>query len=183
MKKLCIYHGNCADGFTAAWAVRKKHPETEFHPGIYGQEPPACTGRDVIMVDFSYKRPVLLEIAKQAKTVLILDHHKSAEADLVDLPENVTIHFDMDRSGAMMAWEYFHPDTKPSFLIKHVQDRDLWRFSMEQTRAFQANLFSMNTRLKIGIGLMTYVLIFINTGLLSVLVKPLKESTLRILKN
>ena len=143
MKKLCIYHGNCADGFTAAWAVRKKHPGTEFHPGIYGQEPPACTGRDVIMVDFSYKRPVLLEIAKQAKTVLILDHHKSAEADLVDLPENVTIHFDMDRSGAMMAWEYFHPDTNPSFLIRHVQDRDLWRFSMEQTRAFQANLFSM----------------------------------------
>jgi len=143
MKKLCIYHGNCADGFTAAWAVWKKHPDTEFHAGIYQQDPPDCTDRDVIMVDFSYKRPVLMEIATQAKTVLILDHHKSAEADLVDLPENVTAFFDMNRSGAMMAWEYFHPDKIPSFLIKHVQDRDLWRFSMEQTRAFQANLFSM----------------------------------------
>lgn len=142
MKKLCIYHGNCADGFTAAWAVWKKHSDTEFHAGVYGQEPPDCAGRDVVMVDFSYKRPVLLEIAKQAKSVLILDHHKSAEADLVDLPANVEAIFDMDRSGAMMTWEHFHPDKAPSFLIKHVQDRDLWRFSMEQTRAFQANLFS-----------------------------------------
>lgn len=142
MRKLCIYHGNCADGFTAAWAVYKKHPDTEFHAGVYQQDPPDCKGRDVIMVDFSYKRAVLLEIAAQAKTVLILDHHKSAEADLVDLPENVTAIFDMNRSGAMMAWEYFHPDKTPGSLVKHVQDRDLWRFEMDQTEAFQANLFS-----------------------------------------
>lgn len=143
MSLLCIYHANCADGFTSAWAVWKKHPDTEFHEGIFGVEPPDCTGRDVVIVDFSYKRPVLLEIADKAKSVLILDHHKSAEADLVDLPENVTAIFDMNRSGAGMTWQYYHPDQAPSFLVKHVEDRDLWRFSMEQTRAFQANLFSM----------------------------------------
>ena len=34
-KPLCIYHGNCADGFGAAWAVWKAHPDWEFFPGVY----------------------------------------------------------------------------------------------------------------------------------------------------
>tara|TARA_R110000772_G_scaffold58539_1_gene132482 strand:- start:13147 stop:14007 length:861 start_codon:yes stop_codon:yes gene_type:complete len=142
MSLLCIYHANCADGFTAAWAVWRAHPDTEFHQGIYGAAPPDCAGRDVVMVDFSYSRPVLLEIAAVANSVLILDHHKSAEGDLVDLPTNVTAIFDMERSGAMMAWHHYHPAVTPSDLVVHVQDRDLWQFKREQTRAFQANLFS-----------------------------------------
>lgn len=140
---LCIYHANCADGFTAAWSVWKAHPEAEFVEGFYGKEPPDCTGRNVIMVDFSYKRPVLLKMAEQANSILILDHHKSAESELADLPSNVTAIFDMARSGAMMAWQYFHPNIDPSQLIRHVQDRDLWRFELEYTKAFQANLFSL----------------------------------------
>ena len=142
MSKLCIYHANCADGFTAAWAVWKKHPDTEFYPGVYGEAPPICIGQDVVMVDFSYKREELLKMASIANSILILDHHASAERELVDLPDNVTAIFDMERSGAMMAWQYFHPDSEPSDLIKHVQDRDLWLFKMKNTRAFNANLFS-----------------------------------------
>ena len=137
---LCIYHGNCIDGFTAAWAVWRAHPEAEFVAGHYGEPPPDCTGRNVVMVDFSYKRDVLLQIADAANHVLILDHHKSAQAELVDLPDNVTAEFDMERSGAMMAWKYFHPGRQVGKLIEHVQDRDLWRFQLEHTKAFHANL-------------------------------------------
>ena len=83
MKKLCIYHGNCADGFGAAYAVWKRYGEAvEFYPGVYQQDPPDVTGRDVIMVDFSYKRPVIEQMAQDANSILILDHHKSAEEDL-----------------------------------------------------------------------------------------------------
>lgn len=143
MPLLCIYHANCVDGFTAAWAVWRAHPDTEFYEGVYGEEPPECTGRDVVMVDFSYKREVILGIAEAANSLLILDHHKSAQGELVDLPDNVTAFFDMERSGAMMAWNHYHPDRAPSDLIIHVQDRDLWQFKRVQTRAFQANLFSL----------------------------------------
>jgi len=139
---MCIYHANCVDGFTAAWAVWKAHPNAEFVEGFYGESPPDCTGRNVVMVDFSYKRPELLKMAEQAISILILDHHKTAESELVDLPENVHCVFDMERSGAMLAWKYFHPNTEPSLLVLHVQDRDLWRFKLANTRAFQANLFS-----------------------------------------
>lgn len=142
MSLLCIYHANCTDGFTAAWAVWRANPDAEFYPGFYGYPPPDCSGRDVVLVDFSYKRDVLLQMAKVANSILILDHHKSAQIELVDLPENVTTLFDMDRSGAMLAWNYYHPDQDPSQLVIHVQDRDLWRFEDKNTRYFQANLFS-----------------------------------------
>ena len=55
MKPLCIYHANCPDGFTAAWAVRRAlgADKVDFHPGFYHKEPPNAQGRDVVLVDFS----------------------------------------------------------------------------------------------------------------------------------
>lgn len=142
MSNLCIYHGNCADGFGAAWVVRKAIEDIEFHPGVYQAQPPDVTGKSVWMVDFSYKRPVLIEMAKTAKEIIILDHHKTAAEDLVDLPSNVYCDFDMERSGAMITWDYFFPDVEPPQLLKHIQDRDLWLFKLEGTREIQANVFS-----------------------------------------
>lgn len=65
MKTLCIYHGNCADGFAGAWVVRRALGEdrVDFYPGVYQEPPPDVTDRDVIIVDFSYKRPVLEQMA------------------------------------------------------------------------------------------------------------------------
>lgn len=141
---ICIYHANCLDGFTAAWAVWRKHPHSEFVAASYGDAPPDVTGRDVFIVDFSYKRDVLLAMAKSARSILILDHHKTAAAELVDLPANVEAVFDMHKSGAHLAWEWFHPRTPPSLLVEHVEDRDLWRFEIPNTAEFNAYLFSLD---------------------------------------
>lgn len=139
---MCIYHGNCADGFAAAWVVRKALGDIDFYPGKYQEPPPDVTGKDVVMVDFSYKRPVLLEMAEKANSILILDHHKTSAEDLIDLPKNVTAKFDMTRSGAMLAWEHFFPGETPPPLLLHIEDRDLWRFALKNTRQIQANVFS-----------------------------------------
>ncbi|CAH0174772.1 DHHA1 domain-containing protein [Stenotrophomonas lactitubi] len=172
MKPLVIYHSNCADGFTAAWAVRQAI-EAEFHPGVHGAPPPDVAGRDVILVDFSYPRLVLWDLQQVAKSILILDHHKSAEADLqpehqhiirIDqsglpwtwgkvldyarrdkdwIPRTVIYAlFDMERSGAGIAWDFFHPGAPRPELIDHVEDRDLWRFALPGTREIQAAVFS-----------------------------------------
>lgn len=143
MPIVCIYHANCADGFSAAWVVLKAlGKDVEFHPASYGDPPPDVTKKFVIMVDFSYKRPVLLEMAERAAVILVLDHHKSAEEDLRDLPSNVVAKFDMEHSGAMMAWKHFFPDREPPRLLNHIEDRDLWRFRLPYTREIQACLFS-----------------------------------------
>lgn len=138
----CIYHGNCADGFGAAWVVRKALGDVEFYPGRYQEAPPDVTGKDVVMVDFSYKRHVLLEMSKQAKSILIIDHHKTAAEDLIDLPVNVSCKFDMEHSGVVLAWNHFFPDHSPPQLLLHIEDRDLWRFALQNTREIQANVFS-----------------------------------------
>ena len=166
MKKLCIYHGNCADGFGAALAVRMAlgSDNVEFHAGVYQDPPPDVTGRDVIIVDFSYKAPVIHQMANKARTLLILDHHKSAAEDLGGLPPPpdglydpdgmvswqhecnapAAVHalFDMERSGAVITWNYFHPGVEVPMLLQHIQDRDLWKFELEGTREIQANVFS-----------------------------------------
>lgn len=142
---ICIYHGNCADGFTAAWVVRRALGEerVEFHAGVYGNPPPDVTGRDVILVDFSYKRPVLEEMIAVAASVTILDHHKTAQADLVNLPGEFTYAiFDMERAGCRITWDFYFPDETPPTLLLHIEDRDLWRFAMPNTRAIQAGVFS-----------------------------------------
>lgn len=139
---ICIYHGNCADGFGAAWVVRQALGEIEFFPGVYQTSPPDVTGKDVLMVDFSYKRPVLDEMAAKAKSILIIDHHKTAAEDLVNLPANVVCEFDMSHSGAVLTWRHFFPDKSPPQLLLHIEDRDLWRFALTNTREIQANVFS-----------------------------------------
>jgi len=157
---ICIYHGNCADGFGAAWAVRQALDtrRVEFHAGVYQDPPPDVTNRHVLIVDFSYKREVLNQMCSVAKSILILDHHKSAAKDLAGYPQppelfedwieevnvnrdNVAALFDMDRSGAGITWDYFHDVPRPP-LINHIEDRDLWRFKLEGTREIQACVFS-----------------------------------------
>jgi len=54
----------------------------EFHAGVYQNPPPDVTGKDVILVDFSYKRPILDKMKQEANSILILDHHKTAMEDL-----------------------------------------------------------------------------------------------------
>ena len=150
-KKLCIYHGNCADGFTAAWIVRKALGEgVKFHAGVYQDAPPDVEGLDVYIVDFSYKKSVLLDMADHAHKITILDHHKTAAEDLhelIDIPlENsrcpLDITFDMNRSGAGITWDYFFPSTPRPVMVNHVEDRDLWRFALRKTREIQASIFA-----------------------------------------
>lgn len=142
---LVIYHGNCADGFSAAWVARKYFLaigiEPIFHSGVYGQAPPDCTGKAVYFLDFSYKRNVVEQIVKVADSVIIIDHHKTAEEDLRGL-EGVKAVFDMKQSGAMLAWNYWFPTQVPPVLLMHVEDRDLWKFLMPKTREIQACVFS-----------------------------------------
>ena len=146
---LCIYHGHCDDGFAAAYVVRAATGPGlfEFYPGVYQQEPPDVTGRHVLFVDFSYKRPVLMEMAAKARSVVILDHHKTAAEDLSGFrepapfaewdrnhnppveaaAEPVAALFDMNKSGAGLAWDFFFEGKKRARFIDYIEDRDLWR--------------------------------------------------------
>ena len=132
--QLVIYHSPCLDGFTSAWVAKSALGNTaEYVAGSYSDDHfgvlPDVDGRIVYLLDFSYPKDVMLELIKRADTVIVLDHHKSAQEDLQELLDNGQLEgeFDMERSGAMMAWNFFFFDQEPPAFIEYVQDRDLWK--------------------------------------------------------
>jgi oligoribonuclease NrnB/cAMP/cGMP phosphodiesterase (DHH superfamily) len=133
-KATVIYHAGCVDGFTAAWVLWTIWgDEAEYIPAHYGSEPPDVTVRDVYVVDFSYPRETLLEMATAA-SLRVLDHHKTARADLEGLDFCT---FDMGRSGAGLAWDELCGGPRPP-LVDYVEDRDLWQWRIEDSKAVSA---------------------------------------------
>lgn len=155
MKPLVLYHANCWDGFCAAWVARKALRDIEAVPVQYGQPPPNCTARNVFMLDFSYPREVMRAIASEADAVVVIDHHKTAEAALIGIDEEfapyLTTVFDMNKSGGRLTWEWFtlmgydlstpHQPRVP-WLVDYTEDRDLWRHALEGTEEINAALRS-----------------------------------------
>jgi len=130
-KIMVLYHSNCPDGFGAAWAFRRKFGSSaEYIPVTHGEEPPCVKDRDVFIVDFSYDRTIMLEMEKEANSLVVLDHHKSAQEHSGDLE---FCHFDMEHSGAYLAWTYLFPDDNVPLLIQYIEDRDLWKWNLSFT--------------------------------------------------
>ena len=169
MTPLVIYHANCWDGFCAAWVARRALGDIEAVSAHYGTEPPDASGRTVYLLDFSYPRTVMRRLLGQARWVVVLDHHKTAQAeldglvdefiqrpDLIASPEGGAelplIWFDMTKSGARLAWEYFNREHGPSqadiqipkspWLVDYTEDRDLWRHALPDTEHINAALRS-----------------------------------------
>ena len=142
-KHYVLYHARCIDGFGAAYAAWKwfGDDDTVYIPVRYQEDPPEMVkGTNVFIVDFSYKREVLEKLAKRHEITMVIDHHKSAEEELAEPIDGVQTVFDMEKSGAVLAWENWHSSPPPKLLL-HIQDRDLWRFAMPETEAICAALW------------------------------------------
>ena len=134
--ELVIYHGNCTDGFGAAYAAWKLLGDrAEYHAAKYGESPPDVKGKNVVIVDFSYDNATTKRMIKDAKGLIVIDHHKSAMVELHDIS---CTHFDMNHSGAMLAWKFFHPGKDAPRMIKHIEDRDLWKWEIPYSKEFSA---------------------------------------------
>lgn len=134
-----IYHDDCYDGFTAAWVAKMAHTVAELHPAKHGGEVPFIPrGSEVYMIDFSYPRVVMQELSNRWN-LRVLDHHKTAEAALEGMPNCV---FDMNRSGAMLAWDEFFPDEVVTNLVRYVQDCDLYTWKLPYSREINAWIHS-----------------------------------------
>lgn len=136
-----IYHGCCDDGFGAAWSAWKRLGDrAHYLPAQHGEAvPPLPDESCLALVDFCYPRPIMEQLAARLKGLVVLDHHLTAEADLRDFPGAV---FDMNLSGAHLAWNYFHPQEPLPELLAYVEDKDLWRFALPQSKEVTAALRS-----------------------------------------
>jgi len=129
-----IYHAKCSDGMGAAYAAWKLlGNRAEYIPCSHGNPPPDVTGKNVAILDFSFTNAVTKQMIEDANSLLIIDHHKSAMVELHDISETI---FDMNSSGATMAWNFFHPDKNVPKFIQYITDRDLWRFELPYSKEF-----------------------------------------------
>jgi len=151
---IIMYHNNCPDGFTAAYIAKLRYPFAQLVGLDHGLSKAyitslisGCAETDVLMVDFSFRtREQNDMLAKSAKSFRILDHHKTAQKVLEGAPYVV---FDLERSGAGLAWDYlFGKDSREAcydgdfedrpYYVDYVEDRDLWRFKLPESKAVNA---------------------------------------------
>jgi len=134
-----IYHAQCADGFGAAFAAWKKFGDTATYIPLKNQVelPSGLTDKELYIVDYSFDKPTLEQLRIKNKSVVVIDHHKTAEEAVTAFPENI---FDLEHSGAVLAWQYFHPDTKVPELLLYVEDHDIWKFALPNNREFNSAL-------------------------------------------
>lgn len=164
-----LYHHPCPDGVYAALAARlcfSRTPVT-FLPFAYpaGLRPDQVArlspASHVYLLDVAGSRPLLEHLCARVAEVKVLDHHESGRAWLqawaaepAGRPPNLWVApCDPDVSGAVMAWNFFlgeaakcaYPDLWTVFL--HVQDHDLWKHRLRDSRAFAAGWASRRLEL------------------------------------
>lgn len=143
MTNYVLYHGNCPDGFGAAFAAWLRFDKNaEYIPVSYGKPvPDMITGDEtaVYIVDFSYPTKVIDHLVTSHGKVVVLDHHHTAKCELESLMREYNsdpylIRFDLNKSGAVLAWEYFHRNLGVPEFFLYLQDRDLWEFKLDKSR-------------------------------------------------
>ena len=162
---LVIYHKNCDDGFGAAWAAYRKFGAdgAEYLPMNYNNQRVCATDgkltfpvdiatRDIYILDFSFKPEIIDAMLTIANYVTWIDHHKTAFEDFnfdptkriahCDNELNWDVILDPNKSGCVLAWEYFHPGVAVPEMLLLIQDRDLWKWELDHTRDFATGLRS-----------------------------------------
>ncbi len=153
MKKVCFYHAGCPDGFGAVWSVRKAWGEdARYYARSHDDLLPLdeLEGALVVFVDIAVDNRQLRELSRVAGHIILLDHHISAklryQSDLETVNEieaaGHEIYFDLDHSGAMLAWNFFHPEDPAPPLLEYVEDQDLWNWKLVGSEEVNAAIAS-----------------------------------------
>ncbi len=153
MKRVCFYHAGCPDGFGAVWSVRRAWGEDARYIARSHDDPlpfDELEGALVVFVDIAVDNATLQQLDEVADHIVVLDHHVSAQLRYHGDPAVVNriedagheIHFDLDHSGAVLAWQYFHPDEPTPALLQYVEDQDLWNWKLTGSEEVNAAIAS-----------------------------------------
>lgn len=145
MKVLCYYHEDL-DGICSAAIVVKRYGANDvkcipvqYNRNTWDKED-VDQAESVYVVDFTFSD--MEELVKVAGTKLRwIDHHKTAMEQHNELWNSLEVYGnrDLDRSGCGLTWWYCIDTTIP-LAVRFVEDRDLWRFVHDETKAFCAGL-------------------------------------------
>ena len=167
---IVLYHYPCPDGGFAAAAAYMKFqqikrrarfvPHRTFAPLLVDDVVRVSREFDekpeVYLLDFAGSPGFAVSLAgnEYVSSVIVIDHHKTAESDLChdseSLPKKLKVNFDMERSGAVLALEFFKPygvSQDQRRLFDLVQDADLWKWKVKGSKEFYAGFASLKLEL------------------------------------
>lgn len=129
-----LYHQDCTDGFAAAWAAWKKFKNKAEYIAVAHNHslPPGLHNKTIYTLDFTYDEATTKTLIATNRQVTSIDHHITRE-NVIKSTKDYS--YSLDRSGSVLAWNYFHPHTPVPRLLLHVEDIDLWKFKLPHTRA------------------------------------------------
>lgn len=151
MKKpiIVLYHDDCLDGFCALWVAWKKFGTRAAYYAVRPCQLPrdisSLRNAEVFVLDSSLTKKDIAVLHARGCRVTILDHHKSSEKNVPYADASL---FDIYHSGAMLAWNHFFPHTKSPWLVKYVEDGDLWSFKLAHTDQVRNVLVLLGFHLK-----------------------------------
>lgn len=143
IKNVVIYHGECDDGFAAsfaAWTHFKN--DAVYLPMNFGgwgifhsldnfiQQ---LRGKNVYILDFSFSLPIYRLLHEHAESITLLDHHETAREEIEEQPGCI---FMQHICAANMAWEFFNPDIPQPKFFSYIEDSDLCKYEIPETKDF-----------------------------------------------
>jgi nanoRNase/pAp phosphatase (c-di-AMP/oligoRNAs hydrolase) len=148
-----IFHRGCIDGFSGFFVAHysgKLHKESIIYPDVPSTKriPKNIEGKNVLIIDVAYRKEILEEIVKVAKSVVFIDHHVSIKDDVAIIHKkyneknNITIVYDSAMSGCTLAWKFFFPRQKIPLFLKYIEDQDTGRWVFDNTKPF---IFALKT--------------------------------------
>jgi oligoribonuclease NrnB/cAMP/cGMP phosphodiesterase (DHH superfamily) len=143
MKNIVVlYHSNCPDGFSAAYAAWKKFGSRADYIPVKPLKLPSkpLKNREIYVLDSSLSPADLRRLLRSNKNITIIDHHISNKKDIKKAPDYV---FDIKHSGAVLAWKYFHPKKKVPKLLQYVEEGDLWKFRSPNIHFLLGYIYSL----------------------------------------
>jgi len=174
MANKVFYHSGCPDGFLSSWiakqafdynyVIKGEDGDNEYIPISYDDVEKyrnkileTCKDNNVYILDFSFPKDLIEQVAEISKKMVLLDHHKTAKANLQELIDSKRfsdktnknyIRFDMDHCGAYLTHQYFHEGQNYGRsilvprIIEYVQDRDLWKWELPESKEVNAAISS-----------------------------------------
>lgn len=149
-----FYHAPCQDGLASAYVANEYAGDYALTFKLIsftlGARELACSieelrERVVLFIDCAPSNDQMSALIDAKTRVQILDHHVSnMERVKMFLITHTTplinAHFDMNLSGVGLAWNYFFAPRELPNAFAMIQDRDLWRFAIAQSKEFCAGL-------------------------------------------
>jgi len=161
MKALIIYDCD-PDGLMAAAAVaaglRKDGvaaDDIKFDRAVRYQEPnfeKITKDVSVYIVDFNYNAKITEQLCYLARSVVVIDHHKTAREELEGIDcRNLNLFIDEGHSACILAWSFMNPGVLSSnapLLLHYIEDMDLWQWKLNDSEIIAAAISCEDTNIE-----------------------------------